>query len=136
MEILGRERRRRWSNAEKLEIVAAVGMNGEWNRIFPDPAMTLAAVDRLVHHATIFEMNVESYRRRAAIQRQSKAGRPPTSHPDRRAIDIGPTRDAVGNPSIEVGPSMLASFTSTDSESDGVVAALPRRHRNVPKKWC
>ena len=29
--------------------------------------MTLAAVDRLVHHATIFEMNVESYRRGAAI---------------------------------------------------------------------
>ena len=42
---------------------------GEWNRIFPDPAMTLAAVDRLVHHATIFEMNVESYRRRTAVQR-------------------------------------------------------------------
>jgi DNA replication protein DnaC len=51
---------------------------GEWNRIFPDPAMTLAAVDRLVHHATIFEMNVESYRRRSALQRQSKAGRPPS----------------------------------------------------------
>ena len=32
---------------------------GEWGRIFPDQAMTLAAVDRLVHHATIFEMNVE-----------------------------------------------------------------------------
>jgi DNA replication protein DnaC len=31
-----------------------------------DPAMTLAAVDRLVHHSTILEMNVESYRRRAA----------------------------------------------------------------------
>jgi hypothetical protein len=28
--------------------------------IFPDQAMTLAAVDRLVHHATIFEMNVEA----------------------------------------------------------------------------
>ena len=28
--------------------------------------MTLAAVDRLVHHSTIFEMNVESYRRRVA----------------------------------------------------------------------
>lgn len=28
--------------------------------------MTLAAVDRLVHHATIPEMNVESYRRRSA----------------------------------------------------------------------
>lgn len=37
---------------------------GQWSKILPDPAMTLAAVDRLVHHATIFEMNVESYRRR------------------------------------------------------------------------
>lgn len=51
---------------------------GEWGKIFPDPAMTLAAVDRLVHHATIFEMNVESYRRRAAVQRRTSAGRPAT----------------------------------------------------------
>src|SRR3546814_9084549 len=50
---------------------------GEGNRVFPDPAMTLAAVDRLVHHATIFEMNVESYRRMAALQRQTGAGRTP-----------------------------------------------------------
>jgi hypothetical protein len=28
--------------------------------------MTVAAIDRLVHHATILEMNVESYRRRSA----------------------------------------------------------------------
>lgn len=50
---------------------------GEWGKIFPDPAMTLAAVDRLVHHSTIFEMNVESYRRRTAIERrQSGPGRP------------------------------------------------------------
>jgi DNA replication protein DnaC len=52
---------------------------GEWNRVFPDPAMTLAAVDRLIHHATIFEMNVESYRRKTALQRQSKAARPSAS---------------------------------------------------------
>lgn len=49
---------------------------GEWNRIFPDPAMTLAAVDRLVHHATIFEMNVESYRRRNAMEAKKTRGRP------------------------------------------------------------
>ena len=49
---------------------------GEWNRVFPDPAMTLAAVDRLVHHATIFEMNVESYRRRAAMEAKRSRGRP------------------------------------------------------------
>lgn len=49
---------------------------GEWSKVFPDPAMTLAAVDRLVHHATIFELNVESYRRREAIQRKRGPGRP------------------------------------------------------------
>ena len=49
---------------------------GEWGKIFPDPAMTLAAVDRLVHHATIFEMNVESYRRRVAAGKKRGRGRP------------------------------------------------------------
>ena len=45
---------------------------GEWGKIFPDQAMTLAAIDRLVHHATIFEMNVDSYRRKAAIKKVSR----------------------------------------------------------------
>lgn len=50
---------------------------GDWGKVFPDPAMTLAAVDRLVHHATILEMNVESYRRRTALERKRGPGRPP-----------------------------------------------------------
>jgi DNA replication protein DnaC len=50
---------------------------GEWGKIFPDQAMTLAAIDRLVHHATILEMNVESYRRREALERKRGRGRPP-----------------------------------------------------------
>lgn len=50
---------------------------GEWGRIFPDQAMTLAAIDRLVHHATIIEMNVESYRRKAALERKRGPGRKP-----------------------------------------------------------
>jgi len=52
---------------------------GEWGKVFQDPAMTLAAVDRLVHHATIFEMNVESYRRRTALAR-NKQGPGRTAH--------------------------------------------------------
>jgi DNA replication protein DnaC len=51
---------------------------GEWGKIFPDQAMTLAAIDRLVHHATILEMNVESYRRRQALDQKRARGRPPT----------------------------------------------------------
>src|SRR6185437_5271936 len=51
---------------------------GDWGKIFPDQAMTLAAIDRLVHHATILEMNVESYRRREALDQKRGRGRPAT----------------------------------------------------------
>ncbi len=43
----------------------------QWGEIFVDAAMTVAAVDRLVHHATILEMNVQSYRRRTAQAAQA-----------------------------------------------------------------
>jgi len=48
----------------------------EWDQVFPDKAMTVAAVDRLVHHATILEMNVESYRRRAALPARRQRSAP------------------------------------------------------------
>lgn len=54
-----------------------------WDRIFPDQAVTVAAIDRLVHHATILEMNVDSYRRRAAVNRRdSEIVAPPTTSTD------------------------------------------------------
>ena len=46
---------------------------GDWNKVFPDHAMMIAAVDRLIHHSIIFEMNVESYRRRGALDRKTRA---------------------------------------------------------------
>jgi DNA replication protein DnaC len=66
---------------------------GAGGKVFPDPAMTLAAVDRLVHHATIFEINVDSYRRRAALERKQKGpGRPP-NHATAKDIDAVSRRD-------------------------------------------
>jgi DNA replication protein DnaC len=38
----------------------------QWDRIFKDPMTTAAAVDRLVHHSIILEMNQESYRTKKA----------------------------------------------------------------------
>lgn len=35
---------------------------GQWEKIFKDPMMAAAAVDRLVHHSIIIEMNLPSYR--------------------------------------------------------------------------
>lgn len=49
---------------------------GQWGKIFPDQAMTLAAAGRLVHHATILEMNVKSYRWNEALERKRGKGRP------------------------------------------------------------
>jgi hypothetical protein len=38
----------------------------------PYPGETVAAIDRLVHHSTIFELNVESYRPRKASDKQTE----------------------------------------------------------------
>ena len=38
----------------------------EWDRIFTDEIITVAAIDRLVHHATIIEIKEESYRKKVA----------------------------------------------------------------------
>jgi len=38
----------------------------KWERIFKDPMTTAAAIDRLVHHSVILELNVPSYRMEVA----------------------------------------------------------------------
>lgn len=44
----------------------------EWDKIFKDPMTTMAAIDRLVHHSTILELNGESYRAKAATKKKKK----------------------------------------------------------------
>lgn len=39
----------------------------QWDHIFADPVMTVAAIDRMVHHASIIEIQAESFRRRQAV---------------------------------------------------------------------
>jgi DNA replication protein DnaC len=41
----------------------------QWDSIFSDSMMTVAAVDRLVHHAVIIEIKSDSYRRLVATAR-------------------------------------------------------------------
>ncbi|WP_371934121.1 IS21-like element helper ATPase IstB [Chroococcidiopsis sp. CCNUC1] len=40
-----------------------------WDAIFSDSMMTVAAVDRLVHHALILEIQAESFRKQSAVVR-------------------------------------------------------------------
>lgn len=44
----------------------------KWEAIFKDPMTTAAAIDRLVHHSVILELNVSSYRAEQAQQRRGK----------------------------------------------------------------
>jgi len=44
----------------------------EWERIFKDPMTTAAAIDRLVHHSVILELNIPSYRLEDAKKKGNK----------------------------------------------------------------
>jgi DNA replication protein DnaC len=53
-------------------IITANQPFSEWDQIFPDSMMTVAAVDRLIHHATIIELEGDSYRKQHQLA-QSKS---------------------------------------------------------------
>ena len=42
----------------------------KWECIFKDPMTTAAAIDRLVHHSIILELNIDSYRMQAAKRKK------------------------------------------------------------------
>jgi DNA replication protein DnaC len=44
----------------------------EWGQIFPDNIMAVAAIDRLVHHATIINVTDQSYRRLESLKNHPK----------------------------------------------------------------
>ena len=43
----------------------------EWDQLFDNTVMTVAAIDRLIHHAKILQCQGESYRRKEAQLNQS-----------------------------------------------------------------
>ena len=49
----------------------------QWEKIFKDPMTTAAAIDRLVHHSTILELNLSSYRVEAAQKKKQQPGQDP-----------------------------------------------------------
>jgi len=55
----------------------------QWEQIFKDPMTTAAAIDRLVHHSVIIELNIPSYRLETAknTRKTSTAAPPPPAAP-------------------------------------------------------
>jgi DNA replication protein DnaC len=53
----------------------------KWEGIFKDPMTTAAAIDRLVHHSVIVELNIPSYRLEQARNNGQAIGHEPTLEP-------------------------------------------------------
>ena len=53
----------------------------KWESIFKDPMTTAAAIDRLVHHSVILELNIPSYRLEQAQRGQQLTAELPVAEP-------------------------------------------------------
>jgi len=64
----------------------------QWERIFKDPMTTAAAIDRLVHHSVILELNLPSYRLERSQQNQTASNRHGGDLPPRGEVTRGKTK--------------------------------------------
>lgn len=58
-------------------IITANHPFSDWDQIFADTIMTVAAIDRLVHHAMIIEIEADSFRKKQAMNRNKNLSAPP-----------------------------------------------------------
>lgn len=60
----------------------------KWDTIFKDKMTTNAAIDRLVHHATILELNASSYRAECAKEKQKKKVKQPAKKTNKKEVSV------------------------------------------------
>ena len=90
-----------------------------WESIFKDPMTTAAAIDRLVHHSVILELNLPSYRMEQASATQALPWGPGSS---------GEELSKVTQRSVEVSPPTdpLPKVTQRSVEDDACEGALSK----------
>jgi DNA replication protein DnaC len=67
----------------------------KWDQIFKDPMTTMAAIDRLVHHALILEFDGESVRAQKAQEREGRPGAPVSPLGSTTSLAPGGAKDSV-----------------------------------------
>jgi DNA replication protein DnaC len=71
-----------------------------WEEIFKDPTTTAAAIDRLVHHSVIIELNLESYRLEES-RKQRKAAQENNKTPEPgKALESTLLRESIPTPPV------------------------------------
>ncbi len=83
----------------------------KWEAIFKDPMTTAAAIDRLVHHSVILELNIPSYRVEQAKKNEKRGGRM-MARPTRKDVILEPGGSASRPPGFTAFlPSQAADRT-------------------------
>jgi len=60
---------------ERASLIATTNLPfGEWTKVFPDPRLAKAVVDRLTHRAHIIETGTESWRFKHGLARSKRRG--------------------------------------------------------------
>jgi DNA replication protein DnaC len=67
----------------------------KWDQIFKDPMTTMAAIDRLVHHALILEFDGQSVRAQKAQEREGHVGAPVSPLASTPPLAPGGAKDSV-----------------------------------------
>lgn len=61
----------------------------KWEQIFKDPMTTAAAINRLVHHSIILELNLPSYRLEQAKKKGVKTEQRKEEIPTKKQEEVG-----------------------------------------------
>jgi DNA replication protein DnaC len=83
----------------------------QWEQIFKDPMTTAAAIDRLVHHSVIIELNLPSYRAEQAKKAKQRAS---NGEPKGKGVASDP--DATGPGAAGSAPPRSASGPGAEGE--------------------
>ncbi|MCP4298738.1 MAG: ATP-binding protein [Proteobacteria bacterium] len=70
----------------KSMIITANHPFSDWDQIFTDTMMTVAAIDRLVHHSIIIEIQGESFRKKQAMNQNRKVSKKTDANQDKKEI--------------------------------------------------
>ena len=98
----------------KSVIITSNLVFSEWDRIFKDPMTTAAAIDRLVHHATIIEMVGKSVRAEEAAKRVTHSVRRNKPRHDDR-----PTTTTNENPTTKKATTTTNQPSAEESTTTG-----------------
>ena len=97
----------------------------KWDQIFKDPMTTAAAIDRLVHHSVILELNLASYRLEASQKVRSERG--PVAAEPRTSTSGVATSESSDRAIVDPGAVSKADFRSQDTKTSAHPRSGARR---------